>query len=180
MDSQNDSVIINHDASSKLENERNFKTPINRGKKVTVIAGDSIIKNIQGWRLSTPQNHVVVKSFAGATSTDMEDYLRPIIRKEPHKIILHVGTNDISHQPASRVAQGIANLGTRIVQDSPATSIVISSILPRTDKPELSKKVIEANNVCFFLNLPVNNELGIVQDGRHEFIIKCFKPYQNH
>ena len=35
------------------------------------------------------------------------------------------------------------------------------------------------NNFCFFLNLPVNNELGIVQDGRHEFIIKCFKP-QNH
>ena len=23
------------------------------------------------------------------------------------------------------------------------------------------------NNFCFFLNLPVNNELGIVQDGRH-------------
>ena len=147
MDSQNDSVIINHDASSKLESDPNFKSPINRGKKVTVIAGDSIIKNIQGWRLSTPQNHVVVKSFAGATSTDMEDYLRPIIRKEPHKIILHIRTNDISHQPASRVAQGIANLGTQIVQDSPATSIVISSILPRTDKPELSKKVIEANKL---------------------------------
>ena len=36
------------------------------------------------------------------------------------------------------------------------------------------------NNFCFFWNLPVNNELGIVQDGRHEFIIKCFKPSQNH
>ena len=35
------------------------------------------------------------------------------------------------------------------------------------------------NNFCFFLNLPVNNALGIVQDGRHEFIIKCFKP-ENH
>lgn len=75
----------------------------------------------------------------------MEDYLRPILRKEPDKIILHVGTNDISHQSARRVAQGIANLGTQIVQDSPATSLVISSILPRTDKPELSKKVVEAN-----------------------------------
>ena len=36
------------------------------------------------------------------------------------------------------------------------------------------------NNFCFLLNLPVNNELGIVQDGRYEFIIKCFKPSQNH
>ena len=36
------------------------------------------------------------------------------------------------------------------------------------------------NNFCFFLNLPVNNALGIVQDGRHEFIIKCFKPSPNN
>ena len=36
------------------------------------------------------------------------------------------------------------------------------------------------NNCCFCLNWPVNNEVGIVQDGRPEFIIKCFKPSQNH
>ena len=141
---QSDSVIIDADLDADVTG-LNSKSAINRGKKVTVIAGDSIIKNIQGWRLSNPPNHVVVKSFAGANSTDMEDYLRPILRKEPDKIILHVGTNDISHQSARRVAQGIANLGTQIVQDSPATSLVISSILPRTDKPELSKKVVEAN-----------------------------------
>ena len=52
MESQNDSVIINHDANSKLERDPNSKSPINQGKKVTVIAGDSIIKNIEGWRLS--------------------------------------------------------------------------------------------------------------------------------
>ena len=28
-----------------------------------------------------------------------------------------------------------------------------------------------ANNFSFLLNLPVNNELGIVQDGRHEFTL---------
>ncbi len=40
-------------------------------KKVTVIAGDSIVKHLHGWRLSDTNNHVVVKSFAGAT---IEDY----------------------------------------------------------------------------------------------------------
>ena len=58
----------------------------------------------------------------------MEDYLRSVIREEPHKIILHVGTNDINRQPAGRVAQEIANIGTQIAQDSPATSIAISSM----------------------------------------------------
>ena len=51
-------------------------------KKVTVVAGDSILKHVEGWRLSNTSNHVVVKSFSGATTSDMEDYLRPVLRKK--------------------------------------------------------------------------------------------------
>ncbi len=64
-------------------------------KKVTAVIGDSIIKNVQGWRLSDSNNYVVVKSFGGANISDMEDYLKHIIRKEPANLILHVGTNDL-------------------------------------------------------------------------------------
>ena len=118
-------------------------------KNVTVVAGDSIVQNLQGWRLSNTDNHVVVKSFSGANITDMEDYLKPILRKEPNKIILHVGTNNLKHLSAKRVAEGIANLTTQIEEDSPATSIVIFSILPRarSDKSELSAKTTEANKL---------------------------------
>ena len=115
-------------------------------KNVTVVAGDSIVQNLQGWRLSNTDNHVVAKSFSGANITDMEDYLKPILRKEPNKVILHVGTNDLKHLSAKRVA-GIANLATQIEEDSPATSIVISSILPRSDKSELLAKATEANKL---------------------------------
>ncbi|CAB3979107.1 Scavenger receptor cysteine-rich type 1 M130 [Paramuricea clavata] len=116
-------------------------------KNVTVVAEDSIVQNLQGWRLSNTDNHVVVKSFSGANITDMADYLKPILRKEPNEVILHVGTNDLKHLSAKRVAEGIANLATQIEEDSPATSIVISSILPRSDKSELSAKATEANNL---------------------------------
>ena len=43
-----------------------------------------------------------------------------------------------------------------------------------------AKEISFTNDFCSLLNLPVNNELGIVQDGPHELIIKCFKPSQNH
>lgn len=116
-------------------------------KKVTVVAGDSILKHVEGWRLSNTSNHVVVKSFSGATTSDMEDYLRPVLRKEPNKIILHIGTNDINYQTAQTVAEGVLNLGIQITQDSPTTDIVISGILPRTDKPNLMSKVNQANRL---------------------------------
>ena len=37
---------------------------------------------------------VKVRSFAGATIEDMYDYLKPILKKCPDNIILHVGTNN--------------------------------------------------------------------------------------
>ena len=77
----NESVYSKHDGKSKFK------------KKVTVIAGDSIIKHLQGWRLSDTNNHVVVSN---ATIEDMEDYLKPVIRKEPESIVLHIGTNDLN------------------------------------------------------------------------------------
>ena len=65
------------------------------GKPVTVIAGDSIIQNIRGWSLSKT-NKVVVKPFPVATTEDMEDIVKPILRKDPENIIIHVGTNDVN------------------------------------------------------------------------------------
>ena len=44
-------------------------------------------------------------------------------------------------------AEGIANIATQIQEDSPGTEIVISSLLPRSDKPELSAKVKETNKL---------------------------------
>lgn len=77
----------------------------------------------------------------------MEDYLKPVVRKQPNRIIVHAGTNDLKHLSAKRIAEGIANLGTQIKEDSPETNIVISSILPRSDDPKLSSKATEANKL---------------------------------
>ena len=96
-------------------------------KMSLLFAGDSTVQNLKGWRLSSTDNHVAVKSFSGANITEMEDYLKPILHKEPSKVILHVGTNDLKHLSAKRVAEGIANLATQIEEDSPATSIVIAA-----------------------------------------------------
>lgn len=62
-----------------------------------VIAGDSIIKHVQGPKISNNEGHVAVKSFSGAKIDDMEDYLKPLIRKNPYKMVLDVGTNNTTH-----------------------------------------------------------------------------------
>ena len=117
-------------------------------KKLVFIAGDSIIQHVQGWDLSRNDKHVAVKSFSGAHIADMEDYLKPLLRKEPDKINLHVGTNNIRDESPRSVAEGIVNLVTQIQQDFPtSTHLTISPLLPMSDNLEFNDKIKEANEI---------------------------------
>ena len=117
-------------------------------KKIVFIAGDSIIQHVQGWDLSTNDKHVAVKSFSGAHIADMEDYLKPLLRKEPDKINLHVGSNNIRDESPRSVAEGIVNLVTQIQQDFPtSTHLTISPLLPMSDNLEFNDKIKEANKI---------------------------------
>jgi hypothetical protein len=42
-------------------------------------------KNIQGWKLSTKDKHVVARTFPGSTVEDMSDYCKPFTRQNPEK-----------------------------------------------------------------------------------------------
>jgi hypothetical protein len=93
-------------------------------------------------------NYVVVKSCGGANISDMEDYLKRIIRKEPAKLILLVGTNVLRKSLTThQIAEGIFNFGIQVSQDSPSTNITISGFLPQTDKPNLQEKANQVNDL---------------------------------
>ena len=116
-------------------------------KKLVFIAGDSIIQHVQGWKLSTSDKHVAVKSFSGARISDMDDYLKPLLRKERDEVILHVGTNNIRDESSRSVAEGIINMASQVQQDFPSTRLAISPLLPRSDNLELNDKIKEANKI---------------------------------
>ena len=72
---------------------------------VTVILGDSIVKEVKGWELSDEKNKVVTKQFSGATTDDMKSYIQPTISNDPECIVLHCGTNNLK-QNTSAVEMG--------------------------------------------------------------------------
>ena len=116
-------------------------------KQVVVIAGDSLIKNLPGTSMSRldADHFYVVKSFPGATVSDMEDYIKLICRKSPEKIILHVGTNDLKNSSPKVIADSILNLATQIKEDSPISTVGVSALLDRNDCPKLATKVKQVN-----------------------------------
>ena len=67
---------------------------MNRRKRVFII-GDSILNGISEHGLN--KNHdVKVRSHSRPTSQDINDHIKPIIRRKPDLIIIHAGTNDLA------------------------------------------------------------------------------------
>jgi lysophospholipase L1-like esterase len=125
-----------------------------------VIAGDSLVKNMVGAYMSKDDvgHHYVWKAFPGATVEDMEDFIKPITRKSPNKVILHVGTNDLKNYTPKVIADSILNLTTQIKEDSPNTMVVVSAFLDRNDCPKLATKAKQVNlildNYCQVNKIP--------------------------
>ena len=87
-----------------VQNETNsnpLKSIISKTKtraQTTVILGDSIVKNVYGNAITKsikPKKRVMIKQFSGAKIEDMYHYVKPQQEKQPVKIIIHVGTNDL-------------------------------------------------------------------------------------
>ena len=74
-----------------------------------------MLKHLNDWEMSKKKVQseckIFVKHFSGATTNCMEDYIKPSLRKDPNRIILHVGTNDLILDSISKyTATSIVNL----------------------------------------------------------------------
>ena len=120
----------------------------NAAKKLVFFAGDSIIQHVQGWELSSAEQRVAVKSIAGSRIEDMEDYLKPLLRKAPNEVLLHVGTNNVKDSESSqKIAESISKLGGQIKKNSPNTKVAISTIIVRKDKTTIRNKIKDINDI---------------------------------
>ena len=132
---------IQQDEISKTRQVKITAEPKPSGNKpLIIIAGDSLLKNINGWLMSRSKR-VKVHCFPGAALSDMEDYLKPLIKQRPARIILHCGTNDLSTSQPAQVAEDIRNSVNYVKAEG--IDCTVSESVMRNDG--LYNKVIEVN-----------------------------------
>ena len=116
-----------------------------------------MIKHINGYKMSKANTKVRVSSFPGCTTQDMADYIKPIIRKKPNQLVLHVGTNNLRNcENSTTCAKDIIQLGESINSSIPETKITISGLITRDDEEILASKVNEVNAMLEQLCLEKN------------------------
>ena len=64
--------------------------------KIMVVA-DSLVKYLRREDLFSKKINVKVKTHPGSKTEYMLDYIKPITRRKPDTLIIHAGTNDLTH-----------------------------------------------------------------------------------
>ena len=117
----------------------------NRQKKV-IIAGDSTLKYLQSHKMSK-NSQVKIATFPGCTTQDMKDHIKPLLRRNPDEIIIHVGTNSLRSSNTPRECAGeLTDLAEAVSSESSAM-ISISGLINRSDDEALACKVPDVNKV---------------------------------
>ena len=132
--------------NSKGQNEKESKTEDTKQspRKNVAIIGDSILNGLseQGLR---KRHNVKIRTHSGATSLDIKDHIRPIIRRKPDHVLVHYGTNDLTKEDVIDTIETIKEIISDAKDESPHTTIVLSSLSIRRDVEGMSNKVNELN-----------------------------------
>ena len=101
-----------------------------------------MIKKVFGDKFSRQLNykhHVVVRSFGGAKTQCIEDYIKLTVKLSPKQIILHCRTNNLPSKDVKlTIAKNIINITKNIKADT--VKVAISGIIPRRDIFNLKAK----------------------------------------
>ena len=85
-------------------------TDVKWPKGCVSIVDDSIMSGRREELLKTDKHNVKVRFFRGGTIEDMEDNIKPILKREPDYIILHVGTNNATNLTARYILDKLLQL----------------------------------------------------------------------
>lgn len=100
-----------------------------------VFVGDSIT-HAAPWEEMFPSLPTRNRGIAGDTTTNVLDRLEQIISGKPRVVFLKIGTNDLTHGPDIRQDsyRQYREIVARIRAGTPATTVYVQSILPRSGK----------------------------------------------
>ena len=105
----NDSNDNRGDRNRNRNRQANGDGNAAQNKEKVLIVGDSMTKFIKPNKLSK-KHHVQSYSFAGAKVEDMNDFVKPLLRRRPDKVIVHVGTNNVKDDNPKCVKVKISQL----------------------------------------------------------------------
>ena len=149
---KNDTCFSSNDTPPHSEKDKK--------KKSIIICGDSIVNGIVPSQIaSLNEQRISVQPFGGASSTDMLDFVKPLIRRNPETFIFHIGANDITSSEEIDTIENIRTIKELFRKDLPNCDFVLSECTVRNDRKGITKKVNKLNEDLHDLATELNIEI---------------------
>ena len=123
-------------------------------KGKTLRVGDSVITGIEEKRIFRNRS-VKVRIFSGATSHDMNEYLNPLLKRNPDNIILHVENNISVNETSGDILNEILSLKNFIEKLCPTCKVIVSNLIYRSDIGKFPLTLKNVNDHVKDLNIDV-------------------------
>ena len=155
-----------HETDADKLAEKAKKTSTHTWKNGTVlITGDSMLNGIEESKLQMKFD-VKLRAFSGANTEDMHSYLKPLLKKEPTTVILHIGTNDSTENgiDSDKLVKRILDLKDEIEKMVHGCKVIISLPIRRNDNPKANKILSDVREKIISLKLDTINNTNIMNE----------------
>ena len=103
--------------------------------------------------------------FPGAAIEDIYGYIKPLLKKCPKNIILHIGTNNTVNDTSRIVLNKLLSLKAFVEKALPDCNVCISNLTLRTDNAKASLTVNNVNQHLSTLQLDIIDNSNISNTG---------------
>ena len=106
--------------------------------------GDSMFSGIDQQSLSVKGIIVQVRYFPGATTNDMYDYIKPLLKKVPDKkSLLHIGTNNAPNNTSKTILDNMLSLKTFVEKALRHSKVCLAKV----KRNDIGKATLTVNKV---------------------------------
>ena len=114
----------------------------------------------------------------------MADYLKPILRKKPKFLIIHVGTNDIKNSSRAKIMEHFEEITELVSRNSPSTKLILSSVIMRNDDGKLNDEIGHVNellkNLCDSKGVFYTDNTNVDRNCLQKGGLHAFEPHRHH
>ena len=113
------------------------------------------------YRIKTEKNKVCFSP--GSTTKDMLDYIKPLLKKSPDNVILHIGTNDAVNNPLKTVLENILSLKQFIETLLTNTRACVYNLIIKTGDRKVTLTTNKTNQhlSALWFNIIDNSNIGV-------------------
>lgn len=132
-------------------------------KKTVLVIGDSMLNGIEESKLSKSR-HIRVQPLSGARIEDLQANIDDVLHKDLQKVVIHAGTNNSVDEQPTNILDKLETLANTIKIALPECSIVLSTIIKRTDDKKACKvgekvnHLLKSSSFCVLENSNINEK----------------------